>query len=87
MVVKLRTLRQSEDWAALMQAQAQVLQLSRTSQARRDGLLLVFEASCARKETTVTSLFNRLVIDYPDTQAQAVELCRHHLPDQVFDRQ
>ena len=79
-------LRQQEDWAGLLRAQKSVMTLARASAARRKGMLLVFEAACARRETNVTAIFNRLVTDHPDARKEATDLCRKHFPDQVFDR-
>ncbi len=86
LLTRMRADRRAENWGALMKAMMQVLQWPRTSRARQEGLLLIFEAACARRETSVTSLFNRLVTDYPDTANQAVDACHRHLPDQAFDR-
>ena len=53
------------DWAGLIRAQKSVMALSKNNGVRRKSMLMVLEAMCARRETTITSTFNRLSADYP----------------------
>jgi hypothetical protein len=84
-LAKLTADRNAQNWENLMAAQKEVLTLPRASGVRRRALLLVFEAACARHETTMTALFNRLAAEHPDSVKQALEACHRHLPGQVFD--
>jgi len=83
-VDQLTALYERKDWAGLLRAQKSVFALTRNNGARRKSLLMVFEAMCARRETIITPTFNRLSADYPDSVAQAIEICHRHLPDQAF---
>lgn len=83
---QMQSMYDQHDWASLVRAWKSVVALPTTSRARRTSLLMVFEAMCARRETTIIATFNRLVQDSPELRNQAIERCRRHAPDQAFER-
>ncbi len=86
LLAKLTDLTEEQAWGPVLLMYKQVLALPRTSAARRQGLLMVLEAACARRETNVSAIFNLLIVDHPELWNQAVDLCHRHQPDQDFER-
>ena len=81
MMASLDALHSAENWGALMHWQLKLVALPKNSAARRHGLLLLLEASCALRETTVSASFNRIVSDYPELRLRAETVCHKHLPE------